>query len=179
MGKRAVRCAIASLALQGAGARTGPFCRRTAFSGRTVPSTLLLRRGGAFGRWPQFYTSFACFRKPNGNCLLGIFNPVLPFSHVMNFFADELSGLRGWRLTLASVFAGAFNSSLFGHIAPPHILPCVQSIEPIQANLSGKRCKTAKIFRLNSLGALLAIGSILAIHAGRGALTNLPQVRAI
>lgn len=114
-----------------------------------------MRRGGAFGRWPQLYAGFARFRKSNGNCLLGILNTVLPFPHVMNFFADELSGLRGWRLALASVFSGAFNGSFFGHIAPPHILPCVQSIERIQANLSGKRCKTAKIFRPNSLGALL------------------------
>lgn len=81
-----------------------------------MPSTLLLRRRGPFGGWREFYASLAGFRKPDGNCLLSVLDAVLPFPHVMDLFADELSRLRAWRLAFTSILAGAFDRLSFWHI---------------------------------------------------------------
>ena len=80
-----------------------------------MPSTLFLRRRGSLRRWREFHTGFARFRKPNGNCLLGVLNAVLPFPHVVDLFADELSGLRCGRVAFTSILVGAFDGLLFGH----------------------------------------------------------------
>lgn len=82
-----------------------------------MASTLFLRRGGPFRWWRELHAGFSSFRKPNGNCLLRILDAVLPFPHVVDLFADELSCLCGWRFAFASVLAGAFYSLFFRHIS--------------------------------------------------------------
>ena len=82
---------------------------------------------------------------------------MLPFPDMMDLFADELSCLGGRRLAFASVLAGAFYGLFFRH-SLLLCIPCLQSNDGTLANLSGKGCKTAKIFRPNSLDVLLAIG---------------------
>jgi hypothetical protein len=80
-----------------------------------MPSTLFLRRGGPLRGWREFYPSFAGLGEPDRNCLLGILHPMLPFPHMMDFFADELACLGGGRLAFASILAGAFDGLSFGH----------------------------------------------------------------
>jgi hypothetical protein len=141
-----------------------------------MPSTLFLRRRGAFWGWRELYASFAGFRKPNRNGLLSILNSVLPFPNMMNLFANEFPRLGGWRLAFASILAGAFNGLFFRHSTLLQNSPFGQSSQRGLENLSGKGCKTAKIFRPNSLGVLLTIGCCRGL---RDALTNLLQDRAI
>jgi hypothetical protein len=40
---------------------------------------------------------------------------MLPFPHMMDFFADELACLGGGRLAFTSILAGAFDGLFLGH----------------------------------------------------------------
>jgi hypothetical protein len=63
----------------------------------------------------QFHASFAGLRKANRDRLLRIANTMLPFSHVVDFFPNELAGLGARGLSFAGVLACTFNRFFFRH----------------------------------------------------------------
>src|SRR5438045_6814416 len=72
----------------------------------------------AFGR-RQFYSSPACFRQSDRDRLPGRTGAMLPFPHVLNFFADKLAGLGTRRFTFFLIFGGPLQRLLFRHPCPP------------------------------------------------------------
>ena len=81
-----------------------------------MASTLFLRRRSPLRCWRKFYASLAGLGKPNCDRLFRIFNTVLPFPDMVDFFSHELPGLGGGRFAFASIVAGTFDSPFFGHV---------------------------------------------------------------
>jgi hypothetical protein len=81
-----------------------------------MASTLLF--GGRCALWRrQLHAGLSGFGKSNGYRLLGILDAMLPFSHVMDFFADKLSGLRRSRLPFASILPSLLHGLFLWHVA--------------------------------------------------------------
>ncbi len=102
------------LALEGMDNRLGALRRGLV---RVAAMTLGVSAGGtpaglfgslSLGRRRQVDSRLAGFREPDGNRLLRRSSAVFPAADMLDFFADELAGLRRRRFPLALVFAGAF-----------------------------------------------------------------------
>ena len=96
--ERAVRCGAMAFAPQRfqSGARTPcrwVFSRANSAFG-VVAGRLLAGSCLAVPWWRQFYSSSAGFGQPDGDGLFGGAGSVFAFTDVMDFFTDELSGLR-------------------------------------------------------------------------------------
>lgn len=76
-------------------------------------------RGRGFFRRAQLHSCAAGFGKSDGDGLLGRAGSVFSFADVIKFFADEFSGLSGWRFALAGVFVGAFQGFSIRHGRSP------------------------------------------------------------
>jgi hypothetical protein len=71
--------------------------------------------GAAFGRRWKADSGPARLGQADGNGLLGGTSPVLPFPDMMDFFADELPGLRGGRSAAPLVVSSALHGCVCGH----------------------------------------------------------------
>ena len=80
-----------------------------------MASTLLF--GGRCALWRQLHPGLSGFGKSNGYRLLGILDAMLPFSHVMDFFTDKLSGLRRSRLPFVSILPSPLHGLFLWHVA--------------------------------------------------------------
>src|ERR1051325_11286742 len=91
-----------------------------AFCGGPAPSSpamraLLLRRRRSSRRAWELHSRFSRLGEADGNRLLWVAYPMLPFSHVVNFFPNEFSGLGTRGFALAGILTGAFQGLFLRH----------------------------------------------------------------
>jgi len=63
----------------------------------------------------ELYASAAGFGEADGDGLFDGAGAVFAFADVLDFFADELAGLRGWGFAFGGVFVSSLDYFIFWH----------------------------------------------------------------
>src|SRR5262245_21675391 len=116
-GQRPMRRGSPRLALEPLETTAGPagaWLRVLAPPGQ-IASSLSFRTPAAALRRTERHASTPGFRQADRDRLLGRASAMFAFAHVMDFLANELTGLRPGRFALTSIAVGAFDRGFLRH----------------------------------------------------------------